>query len=60
MQNDEEKDVIEQEIITESIVSRISTIKKPIREKRETKYIKSVMEKRGLRMSKKERGQALL
>ena len=51
---------MEQEIITESIVSRISTIKKPIREKRETKYIKSVMEKRGLRMSKKERGQALL
>jgi hypothetical protein len=47
VQNDEEKDAIEQEIISESIVSRISTMGKIGREKRGTRYIANVAEKRG-------------
>jgi hypothetical protein len=45
VKNDEEKDAMEQDIISESIVSRISSMQKPGREKRETKYIKNILEK---------------
>ena len=46
--NDEEKDAIEQEIISEAIVSRISRIGSVRREKRGTRYVSNVVKKRDI------------